>query len=104
MRSYPVSCNEMIDPNPNPTNFVTSAPVCVKMIGHKTYKFRPVTAAKPLNYVTRNVPSVSFDANVIYQTVTNSGEELIESSVLGTNQYKPVAADFPMPVPTRNPV
>lgn len=54
-RSYPAVANVKEDPNPNPVRFLTTAPVCIKMVGHKTYKFRPVVSTRPLTYHTRNI-------------------------------------------------
>lgn len=58
-RSYPVSCNELVPPETEPTNFTTTAPVCVKMVGYSNYKFRPVVSNKPLSYSDRNIPGIN---------------------------------------------
>lgn len=93
IRSFPVTAN-IRDP-PIIFRRITSAPVCVKFVGHKTYKFRPMISNQPLNYATRNIEAMIQDNNnIIWQTVTNNGEQLVKSKVIGTCPILPVPEDF----------
>lgn len=58
-RAYPAVANVKEDPNPNPVRYLTSAPVCVKMVGYKKYKFRPITSTRPITYHTRNIQNMN---------------------------------------------